>query len=162
MLSALLAGAAVCTAVRVAAQEQTPLPTPVIEEVLVFGSLVRRPDYSSPSPVFTIDREAILAEGSPSRPAMCWRATLIRWTAALPSYPSVPALSRTGRTFRPASATTCTSVSASRVPSASAGVRNLTDEPLPLLGSNALQSNTNPNLYGVLGPRFHLGVQLRL
>jgi outer membrane receptor protein involved in Fe transport len=43
-----------------------------------------------------------------------------------------------------------------------AGVRNLTDQKPPLLGLNAQQSNTNPNLYDVLGRRFRLGVQVRL
>ena len=43
-----------------------------------------------------------------------------------------------------------------------AGVNNLTDRDPPLLGFNSQQSNTNPNLYDVLGRRYHASIQVRL
>lgn len=37
-----------------------------IEEIIVTGSLVRRLDYVSPSPLFTIDRDSLLRNGTPT------------------------------------------------------------------------------------------------
>ena len=42
---------------------QSPLD-PVLEEVLVIGSHIRRRDYVSASPVFTVDFEALQLDGS--------------------------------------------------------------------------------------------------
>ncbi|GAB5413673.1 MAG: TonB-dependent receptor [Congregibacter sp.] len=39
---------------------------PLLEEVVVTGSLVRRADYVSPSPVFTIERDTLLRNGTPT------------------------------------------------------------------------------------------------
>ena len=43
-----------------------PDSEPVLEEVAVTGSLVRRSDYVSPSPLFTIDRDTLLRNGTPT------------------------------------------------------------------------------------------------